>query len=696
METLNWREAPLVRACIPFCMGIALCEYSSYPIPFGDWLLLTLACLLILLALFRQSYRYRWLFGSLISIFLALGAYQWTWWRQDIHQITHFSKLTSEVTRLEGVIASEPDTGNTTKFVLKVQMAGGDTLRVCSGNLLVRIEKDSSVIPPKYGDVIVIRSKIQSIDPPQNPKAFDYRQYLHYQNIHFKAFVKKGDWQVRGHGKANPLMALAYRLRQSLVSTLQRYLKSDNEYAVGAALLLGYRTALNEDLQTAYQQTGSMHLLAVSGMHVGLIYAGLFFLFKYIRIRHPAWKTIQLLLLLLAVWGFTLLTGASASVMRAAAMFSFFIVGRSFKRFINAYNLMAASILCLLILDPYILFDPGGQLSYLAVAGILYFHPRLYRLWLPRRWIVDYAWQATSMGIAAQLMTLPISLYYFHQFPMYFWLAGLLAIPISTVAMYVGVILFAADAVSPLAGKIMGWIFYQNIHLMNGSIFLVQSLPWGLIEGIWIDLWDVLLLYSSIAMLVVALQTARLKYLIFVLLLLLGFIFKYHIGMIHHSGKHQVMVYYVRQNTLLDIMEGESAITLSGSGMKEQQEAFAAGSYRSFLQVKSIRRYHPDSCSIRTDRWQYRQGVLTFYDKKIVLLNQWPTEQQESRDTSDYVLVYDRPELKMDQLQFRYHPGMVIFDGSCPPWMTKKWKLQADSLGLCWHDLREGGAFMIP
>ena len=340
----------------------------------------------------------------------------------------------------------------------------------CTGNVLVYIRKDSTEKQtPQYGDVILLTSDINAVAATKNPDAFDFKKYLHRQNIHYQAFTLLDNIEIVAQNRGNPIIQLAVNAQKRLLSLLKKHLTTDREFAVGSALLLGYRDAVGEDVRNAYVQTGSMHILAVSGMHILLIYNGLQLIFRLHKTGNRRFRWSQAILGLSLIWLFALITGLSASVLRAAVMASFLAIGQTMKRRGNTYNILAVSAFFLLLWNPMFLFDVGFQLSYFAVIGIAYFTPKIQKLVISKSKIVNHLWDSLSFGFAAQLVVTPLSLYYFHQFPTYFWLAGLLAIPASEGALYVGIVLFFFDWL-PYIGYVLGKILFGFIFFMNETV----------------------------------------------------------------------------------------------------------------------------------------------------------------------------------------------------------------------------------
>jgi competence protein ComEC len=194
------------------------------------------------------------------------------------------------------------------------------------------------------------------------------------------------------------------------------------------------------------------------------------------------WGKTQLLksvILISFVCLYAYITGLSPSVCRSAVMISFSIIGKQINHQSNPFNLIAGSAFFLLIIDPAYLFDIGFQLSYLAVLGIIYFYDAIYRLCYFENKFADQIWMLIAVSIAAQLSTLAISLYYFHQFPNYFLLANLLAIPLSSIALYLGIALLALNPI-PFIAKYIGLVLSKCIALMGYILHKISILPYAL------------------------------------------------------------------------------------------------------------------------------------------------------------------------------------------------------------------------
>ena len=291
------------------------------------------------------------------------------------------------------------------------------------GKMILYFEKDSaSVSSLSYGDYFYVYGKPNRVKAPSNPGEFDYKRFLERKGIYHQLYLASDRWIEIDKQKENPIYRFALNCRAYLLDILQEKGLKGAEYAVASAILLGYSDKIDAKLLQEYSGAGAMHILCVSGLHVGIVYVVfsmlLFFLGKTDRSRF-----LKSMLLILLIWSYAVLTGLSPSVMRASAMFSLVAIGQNMRRDTNIFNTLSASAFILMLIDPLIILNLGFQLSYSAVLGIVLLQPPIYRIFTIKSKILDKIWTIIAVSIAAQIGTLPITLYYFHQFPNYFFLS---------------------------------------------------------------------------------------------------------------------------------------------------------------------------------------------------------------------------------------------------------------------------------
>ncbi len=407
-----------------------------------------------------------------------------------------------------------------------------------------------------YGDQLIVPARYKEIQESLNPATFDYKSWLADQGIYHHAFFKQGEVTRLNRNNGNPLIKFAQQLRIKQLEYLKKHLKSTDATAFSGALILGYRADLDPELLTVYAKTGTIHALSVSGMHVGLIYLLLNSLLDLISKRRH-FRAIKYVLIFTLVWFYTILTGLSPSVLRSAIMLSVFIIGKAFNKTSDNYNILAFTALLMLIVTPNMVMDIGFQLSFLAVLGLVSLNRGISGWWYFKNRLVRILWNAASISIAAQLATYPLSIYYFHQFPIYFLFANLIVmIPLSAL-MYLGIfiLLFRVAFLMPL--------FEWLITLTNSTLSFIAGLPFSTMQGIWIDKTELLLLSLGLVMLIVALLHFNKKYLMIGVGLIALVATSSSYEDLNAMRQRKLVIYTIKGHHAIAFIEGRTAIMLT-------------------------------------------------------------------------------------------------------------------------------------
>jgi competence protein ComEC len=492
-------EIPVVVLLLPFLAGIAIC--ISYPSRYIEWLLPALIFLSVIFIGLNFAYnkfniyKFRWLGGLLITVILFLLGCFITFKRNELNTTNHFSKKPSQY-----IIAtknSEPKIKNDlVRFTVAVNHTVSNNKPQPAGGTLMVTIKDEMAKKLFYGEEILIPAKYTTIDPPYNPGEFNYKSYLAYKNIYYQAFLYPSQYSIIKAGQGNPVTAYALQTRQNLVKKLQANMKDTAAIAVASTLILGYKADLSNDILQAYSKTGTIHILSVSGGHVAIIYLLLSWMLGFLK-RYKNGKVFMAVIIISLIWVYALLTGFSPAVCRAAIMLSFIIVGKTYSRYINTLNILAVSAFALLLYDPFLLADVGFQLSYLAVAGLVVLQPVIYNWLSVKNRVADKIWMACSVSLAAQIITFPLSAYYFHQFPVYFLLSNLLIIIPVSIILYAGILLLLLPQIDGLS-KALSYITEHGIILMNKMLAFIEHALFASVNKIWLTTFEYLLLYVII------------------------------------------------------------------------------------------------------------------------------------------------------------------------------------------------------
>ena len=345
--------------------------------------------------------------------------------------------------------------------------------------------------------------------------------------------MKTNEWRLTKRQQGNYFVSLAYQYRESCHKVLQSSLQNQEAFAVASALLIGDDDAIPKSVYQAYTDSGTIHVLSVSGMHVGVIYLLLVSLFGRME-RNKFLRPIYFISILIFIWMYSILSGSSASVFRAATMLTVVIIGKWINGNSPIYNSLVLSMFLLLLYNPFYLTDKGFILSYLAVFGIVYLQPKILSMWRLKSAVAYKTWEFTSVSIAAQLMTLPVSLYLFGKFPNYFIIANWIVIPLSTIAIYLSIAqivfqqwLTALNVISFCNEKIICFmnLFLQSLTNLKGAVtnnisisafecFLFYWMIFVIVDWLSTKRYNSLLLFlSGYALLLVINLISEIKYL---------------------------------------------------------------------------------------------------------------------------------------------------------------------------------------
>ena len=519
----NWplfKEVPVLRILIPFLIGIVL---NLVGLSFDNCILLLLALMLICIALYKvlfKNFNRQILFHF---VFLLLG-YIHTYVHREDRYLDHFSNLSRGQCQI--IINSIPEVKAKSVKVFAKVVREGD--RQVSGQVLLYFKKDANAIELKYGDKIVANLVFKSIENIPNSN-FDYRQYLANKQIFQQAYIKSDEWKLIARNQGNYFVSIAYRYRENCRVVLQKSIQNFDAYAVASALLIGDDDDISKSVYKAYTDSGTLHVLSVSGMHVGVIYLLLVTLFGKLE-RNKYTKHFYFLIMLILIWLYSILSGSSASVFRAATMLTVVIIGKWINGNSPIYNSLVLSMFALLLYNPFYLTDKGFILSYLAVFGIVYLQPKILSLSKVRNIIASKVWEFTSVSIAAQIMTLPVSLFLFGKFPNYFILANWVVIPLSTIAIYLSIaqIVFQQWTVSL---QMISFCNEKIICFMNDFLKSLTNLKGAVTNNISITAMECFLFYWMLFVLVDWLTTKRYNSLLlflscYTLLLVINLVFE--------------------------------------------------------------------------------------------------------------------------------------------------------------------------
>lgn len=692
----TWNPYPLVRLFFPFAIGIITAIYAGFTahIPWGVFVgLLLISGFYIFYFARKISYKTRWVFGLFLYLLLFCCGYELTLLRTPSSQPDHFLHLGQAGANTLVRITAPPQIREKSIKAEAEMMLNGDSAAVvpCSGQLMLYFAADSQAAALAYGDLVLIQKVPEVVAPTANPGAFNYKQYLANRGVYHQLFVRNQDWRRIGQGERNPIYAIAYRARAFLLNILASNGLEGREFAVTSALLIGYTDKLDADLLNDYSGTGAMHILSVSGMHVGLIYVVLnLLLFFFDKWRYG--KLPKAALLLVFIWIYALITGLSPSVLRAATMFSLIIIGNSFSRTSDIFNSLAASAVALLIINPYFITDMGFQLSYVAVVGIVALQPVIQSWWTPKWWLIKQGWSITSVSVAAQIATFPLGLYYFHQFPNYFLITNIVALPLSSGIIYLALIVLAFSvfpAISIWLAKVLSW----GVLALNTSISWIEGLPGSVSRGAYINGYETLIIYGIVIAVIVYVFSKRKTALWLGLMLAIGLYTSFFVRQLKTETQQSMVVYNAGKSCALDFIRQRERLLLADSAILTDAQKIDYCS-SGWVEMKGVRVF--SSLNVRNDVPNALQSGFFKYHNFVQFMDQrmvW-VDCKETADTKmnvDFLILCRNANVNIDELLAIYTPEMIVIDATNSTKMKEQWLKECSDRGIrCWSVADQG------
>lgn len=671
---MNWNKYPFIRFLLALSLGIMLHDVLGSAAMEFTWLYLLLLLgigVLFLLFCTLKTYRVQWIFGvATILVFVYLGYFR-----------ACLRERVGEGSAIARVYEPPTEKDNAVKVLLDMR----------GFKVMAYFEKSEESLNLSYGDLLAFSAPIEEITPPMNPEEFDYREYLNRRGITGRVYLKRGDWVNTGVNEGNPIYLFAYRFRDGLLQALKRCGITDDEFGVGAAILLGYDESLPAQVRQNYVAAGSMHILCVSGMHVGIIYLLASFVLGFLG-KGKKMALVRRLILLALIWFYALLTGLSPSIMRATLMISFVLLGELIHRKGFALNSIAVSAFILLLIDPNNLFAIGFQLSYVAVVGIVLLQKPIYSLIYVKNKLLDKVWEITAVSLAAQIVTMPFAIYYFKQFTTYFWLSNLLMTPLSFVVIMSGMLLLMFSWM-PWLNIALGKVVWASIHIMNESVSWIEGLPFSLVKGLYMDDFQFAL---SLILLVLFLLFVNLKKKRMMLeLLVVSAVFALSLAWRSQrlSQQSQFLVYSVRNHTAINIVDGFDNVLLCDEGLPTESSSIdysLKGHWaRDQLSMNPVCYTLTEDVNkelvIKRKHLLSAHGVLlAFWDPDMAL------KESQHRIAVDYLMVREKQRPDLQQVIKTYRVGMLLVDGSVPVYLSKEWVQQAKNMGIPCYELQNG------
>ncbi len=675
-----WKQAPATRILFAWVAGI-LAHYHLHPVAVVPVTVIFTALAVFLL--FRNlpaHFRFHYAFIPGICILLAVSAAGALVTRaNDISchssQLAVLSNSKYCLVRMDEPLAERARSFRATATVLAAGTPG--KFDRTAGKLLVYFPKTNRDSLPAPGDLMQIVQPLRPIVNSGNPGEFDFKRYCLFKGITHQVYLPEQSYKRLYPSSSNPARELVFRCREKIIQILQQAIPAGRERGLAEALLIGYKDDLDRDLVQQYANTGVVHIVAISGLHLGLVYGMLLLVCRPLR----RYRFVSPLIILSGLWLFSLMAGAQPSVLRSALMFTCIVLGESMFRRSPIINSLAFSAFLLLCINPFWLWDVGFQLSYSAVLSIVLFMKAIYNKISFNNPLLDYCWQMMSVTLAAQILTFPICAYQFHQFPVYFLVTNLVALPLSSLIL-VSEILLCALSFSGILASALGHVVQFLVHLMNGCIERVADLPFP-VWGNWqLSAIQCMLLFLVVVLAAQAVIFQQRKLLIPLLGCLFAFGLLRSISFVKVYNQRRLIVYNLPGVTQIDVIAGRNFFSVTK--LQTDPEPYQAVLTRSLFRA-SFPAGAAKGISILL--YSKQRGIAITDDLHFSALNE---------SCRPHIVILTALNLRNIPALPRGSPiQLVVFTSGCNTRLKAVWKKNCRQLGIACHDVITDGAFVM-
>ena len=673
---------PLVKVAIAFSIGIIIGNLTNDSLSHHKEFLIfligysILSCRILKKLTLLKSVHW-------LSIFLLCGVlhYHFT---SLIYQVKHFSNVESEIIGFRVEDINQTKSG--LRLLSSVEYAGHhpDSLYRVKGRLMVYTK--GVIDSLSTGDLIIARDKSFLEKANTNPHVFDYKNYLNHRAIYHRMHIDSSEYILTENHNLSILQE-AGKIREKCLLVLQNHL-SDANLAVAAAMILGERKLLDDELYDAFTDTGAVHVLAVSGLHVGIVSSIIFFAFKFFNRNSRMTIYTKVVLSITSVWTFAMLTGMAAAVTRAGIMFTLLLIGQALLRKTNSFNILACAAMIMLAYDPHYLFQAGFQFSFLALIGILYFYKPISRLFVSQHSWLNKVWGLIAVSISAQLLVSPLAIFYFHKLPNYFWLTGIVAVPAAFAILTLGLSLLGAHFLlgsASIATQSLGSVLEFTIKWFNNFIFGIQQIPFCSADNLWLSRSSLVLIYSALLLLSFYMKFKKPKIIIMMTATLLAQ------SVLHISEKryeHQkdvVFIYDSYRSSIIDIYKNGYANSIHQDDMDDKQISYINKNNRLYHRIAGNTNLSEMNIDTMHNLMNINNHLILLYPTQINL-------KYCMSDSIDLAILSETSYNNIDKLTKLYPVKKFVLDGTIKN--DKYWlRNQIEAKGIPTHLTSMHGAY---
>jgi len=670
---------PLAKISLAFIIGIVSFQYYK-PSPiwvFGS-VLFCVFLLLVFHLLSRTKNNFKLIFGVLsLLTSLLLGVASSIIHKETYNSLHYTNQIKDyENQHLIRLVINEKlkNTQKNTRYISTIRSVDKQQ---SFGKIILNIKKPNQIDSIKIGAELNVIGMLYKNKGSFNPNQFDYGKYLENQEIYAQVYANES--QVKVIGKQKTIWSQFSNFRTKIIENLALSNFKKEELNILIALLLGQQQDISPEILKDYQYAGAVHILSVSGLHVGFILMFITFLLKPMS-NSKRNAILKLVIILVSLWTYGILAGLSASVVRSVTMFSFVAIGIHLKRTVNIFHTLVVSMLLILLWKPSFLFDVGFQLSYLALFFILWVQPLLSNIWQPKNRIIQYIWDIVTVSTAAQIGAMPLSIYYFHQFPGLFFITNIIVLPLLGVIMIIGLIaiIIACFGIVPFViAKPLEFL----IEFLNSIIHWVATFEDFIIKNISFNKEMLIASYLVIIFSVIWFKKKEFNTLILTLIsiVLLQFVFIYtkfktenaHELIVFNAKKHSIIT--ERKNDLVTVYSNDSILENIDNNLAIQ--SYLIGNFCKIEEKKNI------------------GNLFYFKNKKILIIDSSSIFSEKIKP--DILIITNSPKLNLNRLLSKWNPEQVVIDGSNYKSYARLWEVTCRKEKIPFHNTNEKGFYKL-
>lgn len=545
------------------------------------------------------------------------------------------------------------------------------------GKIILNIKQPNRIQNLPVGCQISLNGSIYRNKNPFNPNQFDYGIYLKRQQIYAQIYTEENQI-TKGKTEAS-LWSRFSNFRTEIIRNLSLSQFKKEELNIMIALLLGQQQDISPEILKDYQMAGAVHILSVSGLHVGFILLFVTFLLKPLA-NTKRNRLIKLTLILVSLWSYGVLAGLAPSIVRSVTMFSFVAIGNHLRRTVNVFHTLLVSVFLILLWKPSFLFDVGFQLSYLALFFILWLQPLLADIWQPKYKITRYLWDILTVSFAAQIGTLPLSIYYFHQFPGLFFITNILVLPLLGIIMIAGLTAVVAACFGKVPYAIAKPLEFL-IEIQNDLIEWIASHENFVFKNISFSGTMLWVSYLVIITMIIGYKKPTFKQLTIVLISIVSLQSIYISTKFKTQNTKEWIVFNSVKSTVITQRTNENITVYSHDSILNDLDnnntiqAYLMGTFCQVKEKKTI------------------QNLYYFKEKKILLIDSSAIYSPQIKP--DIIIITQSPKINLERLCSLYKPKQIVADNTNFKSYVRLWEATCLKEKIPFHYTNEKGFYKI-